>query len=148
MTDRSERAVLNHLIETCKDAERGFRHVAGYASDPTVKTLFLDLATQRARFAADLLPHAQRLGGANETEGTTAGALHRSWIDLRTALSRNNPAAIVREAERGEHFSLDVYRDALQGMLPPTVREVVESQFAEIQSTGTRLRALESSVTH
>jgi len=28
MTDRTERAVLNHLIETCKDAERGFRHVA------------------------------------------------------------------------------------------------------------------------
>ena len=31
MADRSERAVLNHLIETCKDAERGFRHVAEHA---------------------------------------------------------------------------------------------------------------------
>ena len=58
MTDRSERAVLNHLIETCKDAERGFRHVAEHATDPAVKSLFLDIASQRARFAADLLPHA------------------------------------------------------------------------------------------
>ncbi len=90
MTDRSERAVLNHLIETCKDAERGFRHVAEHATDPAVKSLFLDIASQRARFASDLLPHAQRLGGANATEGTSAGTLHRTWIDLRSAISRGD----------------------------------------------------------
>src|ERR1044071_1268223 len=82
MTDRSERAVLNHLIETNKDAERGFRHVARHVTDATMKSLFLDIASQRARFAADLLPFAQRLGGANSQEGTTGGALHRTWIDL------------------------------------------------------------------
>ena len=143
MTDRSERAVLNHLIETCKDAERGFRHVADYATKPDVKSLFLDIASQRATFAAALLPHAQRLGGARETDGTTAGALHRTWIDLRHALAGNDQQAVVREAERGEHFSLGVYKDALEGMLPPTVRDVVESQYAELEKTGERLRALE-----
>ena len=143
MTDRSERAVLNHLIETCKDAERGFRHVAEHATNPAVKALFLDIASQRARFAADLLPHAQRLGGAREADGTTAGALHRTWIDLRSALTRVDQVAVVQEAERGEHFSLSVYKDALEGMLPPTVREVVESQYAELRATAERLRALE-----
>jgi uncharacterized protein (TIGR02284 family) len=144
MTDRSERAVLNHLIETCKDAERGFRHVAEHATNPKVKSLFLDIASERGRFAADLLPHAQRLGGARETEGTTGGVLHRTWIDLRSALSNDDQVAIVHEAERGEHFSLGVYKDALEGMLPPTVREVVESQYHEVQKTGERLRALET----
>ena len=144
MTDRSERAVLNHLIETCKDAERGFRHVAEYATDPAVKSLFLDIASQRAKFAADLLPHAQRLGGAREAEGTTAGALHRTWMDLRHALSGDDQKAVIHEAERGEHFSLGIYKDALEGMLPPTVRDVVESQYAEVQKTGDRLRALET----
>jgi uncharacterized protein (TIGR02284 family) len=143
MTDRSERAVLNHLIETCKDAERGFRHVATHATNPTVKSLFLDIASQRARFAADLLPHAQRLGGAREADGTAAGALHRTWIDLRYAISREDQKAVVHEAERGEHFSLGVYKDALEGMLPPTVRDVVESQYAEVQKTGDRLRSLD-----
>ena len=148
MADRSERAVLNHLIETCKDAERGFRHVAEYATDPAVRTLFLDIASQRARFAADLLPHAQRLGGAREAEGTTAGALHRTWIDLRNAISRDHVGAVVHEAERGEHFSLGVYRDALDGILPPTVRDVVETQYHEIVSTGLRLRALDGAMAH
>ena len=143
MTDRSERAVLNHLIETCKDAERGFRHVADYAADPGVKTLFLDIASQRARFAADLVPHAQRLGGARDADGTTAAALHRTWIDLRNALAKDHLATVVHEAERGEHFSMGVYREALDGILPPTVRDVVESQYQEIIATGLRLRALE-----
>jgi uncharacterized protein (TIGR02284 family) len=145
MTDRSERAVLNHLIETCKDAERGFRHVAEHAKDPAVKTLFLDIASQRARFAADLLPHAQRLGGANAGNGTTAGTLHRTWIDLRGAIFRNDAGAVVHEAERGESFSRGVYQDALDGILPPTARELIESQFAELQKTAGRLRELEAS---
>jgi uncharacterized protein (TIGR02284 family) len=115
MTNRGERAVLNHLIETCKDAERGFRHVAEYATDPAVKSLFLDIASQRAGFAADLLPHAQRLGGARGAEGTTAGALHRTWMDLRHALSGDDQKAVI-----------------------------VESQYAEVQKTGDRLRALET----
>jgi uncharacterized protein (TIGR02284 family) len=145
MTDRSERAVLNHLIETCKDAERGFRHVAEHATDPAVKSLFLDIASQRARFAADLTPFAQRLGGANAHEGTTAGALHRTWIDLRSAIFRNDSTAIVFEAERGESFSRDVYKDALDGLLPPSARELVENQFVELQKTADRLKELEAS---
>ena len=145
MTDRSERAVLNHLIETCKDAERGFRHVAEHAKNPTLKTLFLDLASQRAEFAAGLLPHAQRLGGANAGNGTTAGTLHRTWIDLRSALVRDDTDAVLHEAERGESFSRSVYRDALDGMLPPTARALVESQFNEPQRTAGRLLELEVS---
>jgi len=145
MTDRSERAVLNHLIETCKDAERGFRHVAEHATDPAVRSLFLDIASQRGRFAADLLPYAQRLGGANAHDGTAAGALHRTWIDLRGAISRNDPVAIVHEAQRGEHFSRGVYENALEGVLPPTAREVVEAQYAEMRKTADRLHEFEAS---
>jgi uncharacterized protein (TIGR02284 family) len=145
MTDRSERAVLNHLIETCKDAERGFRHVAEHAANPAVKSLFLDIASQRERFAAELLPFAQRLGGANAHEGTTAGALHRTWIDLRSAISRGDSIAAVHEAERGEHFSRGVYENALHGMLPPTARELVENQYAELRKTAARLQELEAS---
>jgi uncharacterized protein (TIGR02284 family) len=144
MSDRTERAVLNHLIETCKDAERGFRHVAEHAADPMLKSLFLDIASQRARFAADLLPHAQRLGGASAHDGTAIGTLHRTWIDLRSAISRGDPVAAIQEAERGEHFSRDVYRDALESMLPPTARELVETQYAELHRTAERLRELEA----
>jgi uncharacterized protein (TIGR02284 family) len=145
MPDRSERAVLNHLMETNKDAERGFRHVANHVTDPAMKTLFLDIASQRARFAADLLPFAQRLGGAAAHEGTAAGTLHRTWIDLRSAIVRNDTTAIVHEAERGESFSRGVYQNALDGILPPTARELVENQYAELRRTAVLLRDLKVS---
>jgi uncharacterized protein (TIGR02284 family) len=145
MADRSERAVLNHLIETNKDAERGFRHIAGHVTDQAMKTLFLDIASQRAKFAADLLPFAQRLGGADAHEGTAVGTLHRTWIDLRSAIFRNDMIAVVHEAERGENFSRGVYQDALDSILPPTARELVENQYVELQKTAARLRELEVS---
>ena len=97
MTDRSERAVLNHLIETCKDAERGFRHVAEHAADPALKSLFLDIASQRERFAADLLPHAQRLGGANAHDGRPAG------VPIHVAGHRacGSPGSVPAECDAG-----------------------------------------------
>ena len=57
--DRTSRAVLNALIETCRDSERGFNGAAGLVTAPSLKALFLELAAQRARFAEELVPHAQ-----------------------------------------------------------------------------------------
>jgi len=57
---RTERGVLNHLIDTCRDGERGFRYAANHVENPAIKALFLDIAAQRGRFADDLTPHARR----------------------------------------------------------------------------------------
>ena len=77
MPDRTERGTLNHLIETCRDGERGFRYAANHVHTADVKELFLEVAGEREQFAAELLPYAQRLGGHEEGEGTIAASLHR-----------------------------------------------------------------------
>ena len=46
MAERTARAVLNHLIETCTDAARGFRSAADHVTDPALKTVFTDIAMQ------------------------------------------------------------------------------------------------------
>ena len=86
MAERTERAVLNHLIETCRDAERGLRLAADEVKSNELKRLFLRLAEQRQAFANELLPHAQRLGGASVSDGTAAAALHRAWIQVKARL--------------------------------------------------------------
>jgi len=138
MTDRSEHAVLNHLIETCRDGERGFRLAADKAGDPALKRLFGELASQRATFATELLPHAQRLGGNPPSEGTTAAVLHRSWIALEQAL-RHDDHLIVNEVERGDRATLRIYFDAVNGMLPPESRDLVQRQLDELEETHARL---------
>ena len=139
MAERTEREVLNQLIETCKDGERGFRHAASHVRDAALKALFTEIASQRERFAAELLPHAQRLGGATESDGSTTAALHRSWMSIKDALSGHDVRAIVREAERGEDAALATYEDALEGMLPPPARDLIEFQYSEMRQAHARI---------
>jgi uncharacterized protein (TIGR02284 family) len=141
MAEWTERSVLNHLIETCKDGERGFRYAANHVTNPTVKALFLKIASEREGFATDLLPHAQRLGGPSDADGTTAGALHRGWITLKDALTGHDERAVIGEAERGEGAAEAVYKDAVEGMLPPTVRDVVQRQYEQVCESHARVRA-------
>jgi len=87
MAQQTERAVLNHLIETCRDGQRGFLSAASHVENPALKTLFEQMAKDRGRFADTLTPHAQRLGGESGTDGSSAAALHRRNEARRSALS-------------------------------------------------------------
>ena len=142
MTDSSPRATLNSLIETCTDAARGLRHAAELVEDPALKTFFIDTAQQRAQFAAELLPHAQRLGGAETGDGTAAATLHRKWMDVRSALSGHDDHAVVSEAERGDNITLQAFKSAVEGALPITVRDLVEHGYADVRESHVRLAEL------
>jgi uncharacterized protein (TIGR02284 family) len=128
MAERTERSTLNHLIETCRDAERGLRVAADQVTSHELKRLFLGLAEQRHAFADDLLPHAQRLGGASVSDGTAAAAIHRAWIQVKARLASDPDQAVLEEAARGERYAMHAYDDAITEMIPPDVRDLVEGQ--------------------
>jgi uncharacterized protein (TIGR02284 family) len=133
MALKSEREVLNHLIESCRDGERGFEAAAAHLIDPTLRSLFMQLAAERARCADELLPHARRLGGPAAAEGTAVAALHRKWIDVKCALTHEKDHAIVVEAARGDGATVSAFKDAIEGSLPPDTRDIVERQYEAIQ---------------
>ena len=135
MSESSPRAVLNSLIETCKDAERGLLHAAELVTDPALKVLFTDTACRRAQFATELLPHAQRLGGASTGDGTTGATIHRKWMDVRSALSGHDDHAIVSEATRGDHLTFMAFKAAVEGVLPITARDLVEHGLADVRES-------------
>jgi len=97
--EQIERDVLNRLMQTCRDGELGFRYAANHVRNPDVNTLFLELANQRDACAGEILPHAQRLGGAAERDGSVAGALHRGWITIKDTVGAHEDTVIIREAE-------------------------------------------------
>ena len=136
MGERTERAVLNHLIDTCRDAERGFRIAAEHVAHPEMKRMFLRLAEQRHEFAEDLLPHAYRLGGAAEADGTGMATIHRTWMQVRARLAANRERAMAEEAVRGERYARSAYDDAVQDVLPPDVRPIVEAQDLGVRVAG------------
>jgi uncharacterized protein (TIGR02284 family) len=128
MADKTERAILNHLIETCNDAERGFERAAALVETETLKTLFHTMAAERAAFARELVPHAQRLGGPAAAEGTAAAGWHRRWMDVKTRMWPHNDHVVLNEVERGDAVSLRAYVEATNGALPPSMRELIERQ--------------------
>lgn len=135
-------SVLNDLIETCKDGEQGFREAAEGVQSPTLKSLFQEYSAQRAQFAAELQQQVAQLGKTPETTGSAAGALHRGWIDLKSAITGKDDKAIVNECERGEDVAMDSYRKALAKDIPSDLRSIIERQFQGVSSAHDRVRAL------
>ena len=143
MVEREVISTLNSLIETCRDGEQGFREAAENLRDPSVKTLFSGFATERARFAEELKDQVQRLGGKPEEGGTTAGAAHRGWMNVKGAVTGHDDKSIIAEAERGEDVAVERYREALREPLPAAVESVVSRQFEHVREAHDRVRDLE-----
>jgi len=144
MALKTERELLNHVIESCRDSERGFKSAADHLNDGQLRLVFLQLAAKRAEYGEQLLPHAQRLGGPRATDGTAAGALHRKWIDLKSALPHNSDHAIVVEAARGDSLTLQAFKEVLEDSLPQDTREVVERQYHAVKEEHEWLTAVQA----
>src|SRR4030095_1628373 len=142
MAERTEREVLEHRFEICRAGERGFLAAAQYVSTPELKVLFAQIAEQRQGFAHDLEPHVNRLGGSALASGTGAGAVHRGWMNVKAHVPGHHDQTIIIETERGEHAAIKAYDDALSGVLPPTVIDVVETQREQMRATQKRIHEL------
>ena len=144
MANAPEQAVkaLNHLIETCKDGENGFRTAAGGVKRPDLKQLFGSYANQRGLFASELQGEVQRLGGKPETGGSVSAAVHRGWINIKSLVTGQDEAAIIAECEQGEDVALKVYEEALQADLPADIDVVVRRQLAQVREAHDRVRTL------
>ncbi len=143
MPNPSPRAVMNHLIESCRDAERGFRHAATLVTHWTMRSEFKHAADLRARFAIDLLPHAHRLGGAATAEGTAGASMHRYWMDAKSRLSGHDDRSILTEVRHGDSVTVLAFKSAVEGNLPATVRDLVEQEYAELCLSHERLDELD-----
>jgi len=142
MAEQSPRAVLNHLIETCRDSERGYRAAADLVASPSLNAQCREIAAERGRFAETLLPYAQRLGGDAASDGTTVASLHRWWMDLKARLTQHDDHAVLAEVLRGDAVTLRAYETALGEVLPSSVRELVEQQLRNVRQVHLQLEGL------
>jgi uncharacterized protein (TIGR02284 family) len=136
-------STINNLIETLKDGQEGFKQAAEGVKDPQLKLLFNEYSQQRSQFATELQSQARSLGESDpETSSSAAGALHRSWINLKSAVTRGDDHAILAECERGEDSAVEEYKKAINDNLSAQLREIVSRQYSEIKNTHDRIRKL------
>jgi len=136
-------STLNSLIETCEDGAKGFRTAAEGLQDNSVRQMFNTLASERAQFASDLRSEVRHLGGEPEQGGSLSGAMHRGWIDIKSAVTGGSDSAIIAEAERGEDSAVSAYQTAMQADLPADVQMTVQRQFTRVKAAHDRVRDLE-----
>jgi len=139
MAERMARAVVNDLIESCRDAAHGFQNAAALVTNESLRPLLLELSDERAAFAAELETHAQRFGGDAASMGTAAAAIHRGWMDLKSILTSHDEQGVMAEVMRGDTVTLRVFADAIGGMLPASIRDVVEAQERQIRAGHRRI---------
>jgi uncharacterized protein (TIGR02284 family) len=136
-------STLQNLSARCHDSEQGYRRSAQDASDSDLKQQFEQLANERSSMAAELDRLIRENGGEPSwSAGSLTGAAHRMWVDLRTALSRNERQVILEEVARGESAAEEAYDDALRQSLPSEIMQIVRQQHRRVRETRNRYRAM------
>ena len=135
-------SVINELIETSKDGEQGFLKAAEDAHDTQLKELLRSRADTCTRAARELQDLVMQLGGKPESGGSMSGALHRGWVDLKSAVGSRSDHAIRADCEKGEDVAKKRYREAIEKDLPADVRAVVERQYEGVLQNHDRIRDL------
>ena len=142
-------SVLNSLITTTIDSADGFERSAEDAGGGRFQQLFRDFAGERRQVVAQLQEAVRGFGGTPTDDGSLTAVLHRRWVDLRAAITRNdadggNDKAIIDEVERGEDWLKGKYDEALDDTaLSPQALEAIRNAYQSVRAghdTASRLK--------
>ncbi|QCW98963.1 PA2169 family four-helix-bundle protein [Aggregatimonas sangjinii] len=127
---------LQEVIDKTEDAIKGFNKAAENASDVSTKTYFSRRAKNRQRFLTQLKNASPDLRLGNEDiDGTTAGAVHRTWMDVKAFFSADNDESMLEEAVRGDKSAIEEYNEVLaETHVPARVKEILREQRDAIQN--------------
>lgn len=135
---------LQELLEKNYDAEKGFAKAMKDAKNTRLKSFLQTQAAQRGRFANELNQEIRNLNETPKEGGSTTGSLHRTWINIKTALTGDNDEAVLEECIRGEKASVEEYEERLkENNFPPKVQSVLNNQLGEIRGTLSKVKTLE-----
>ncbi|MAN59281.1 MAG: hypothetical protein CMC08_05540 [Flavobacteriaceae bacterium] len=135
---------LQGLLEKNYDAEKGFSKAMDNAENARLKNFLKQQAAQRNRFATELTHELRNLNETPKDSGSTTGSLHRTWIDIKSAVAGNDDEAVLEECIRGEKASVEEYEETLKNnRFPNNIESVLTKQASEIRQTLSKVKNLE-----
>jgi uncharacterized protein (TIGR02284 family) len=133
---------VHDVITVCRDGEQGFRGAAQAVNAPAIKEMFEQYSAQRAQFAVELQGAVKALGFETIDPQGLGGVLYAAWINLKGLATGHDVHGILVEAERGEDWSLKIYRTALGKTLPPEIAAIVQKQYEQVQEAHDHIKNL------
>jgi len=142
MNENNAVSVLEDLIETCKDGQKGYQDAASHVKRSDLKTYFNEQSLERSRFAGELEAELIRLGKPDKkVTGSASATLHRAWIDTKVALGAGDHS-ILESVEAGEDNAKKSYEKAVTGDLPENIAQIVRRQAASVQRAHDKVKSL------
>jgi uncharacterized protein (TIGR02284 family) len=142
MDENNAISVVENLIETNKDGQKGYQDAATHVKRADLKTYFNEQSLERSRFAGELEAELVRLGKPDKkVSGSASAAMHRAWIDTKVALGGGDKT-ILESVEKGEDNAKDTYQKALSGTLPGNLTEIIRRQAASVQQAHDKVKML------
>ena len=145
-SDDSDDAVdtVNTPIDTAKSSEHGFRTWPENLRDSDTQQVSARRADECRHAVAELQTLVARLGGRAESSGSASAAMHHGWLAVKETLAGHSDKAILDEIEHGDDSALSGFRKALEQLLPPALRIVVERRLEGVRGNQALVRALRS----
>jgi uncharacterized protein (TIGR02284 family) len=145
MTENNAIGILEDLIETCKDGQKGYQDAAVHVKRGDLKTYFNEQSLARSSFAGELEAELIRLGKPDKkVSGSVSGALRRAWIDTKVSLGGGDKS-ILESLEAGEDNAKESYEKAVSADLPENIAQIVRRQAASVQKAHDHVKTLRDS---
>jgi uncharacterized protein (TIGR02284 family) len=125
---------VNDVLEDLINSRNGYKECAAEVADTRMKQLFQRLANQRESMIQELKTRIQFSGVEPTDSGSMTAAAHRTFIDIKSMLTGGDTDAIVNEVKRGEHHTLEQFKDALSEDIPADLKQLLSQQMHTIET--------------
>ncbi|MDR2234829.1 MAG: PA2169 family four-helix-bundle protein [Chryseobacterium sp.] len=148
MNNEKTVSVLNDLLNITNDRIEGFSKVEEkvWTTHSALKADYDQMVSQSQLMKTDLIRLINERGGNPDNTTSTAGALHRAWIDVKNSFAGDKAESTLENVVFGEKAAIKAYEDALDsGDLCPESTQVVLDHLHHLKSSYRTFENLEES---
>lgn len=139
MANETISRALTDIINLNRTSVKGYQEAAEEVKSADIKAKLGEYSQQRAGFVADLEGFAKQYGMEAPAESTiesvatdAAAAVHRGWINIKSAITGQSDSAVLEAAETGEATALKAYETVLATDIPAGAKSVFQQQHDAI----------------
>jgi uncharacterized protein (TIGR02284 family) len=135
---------LNNLLEKIHNGEKSFKNAAEHTDNLFLKKYFERKSKERYDFGNELNIEVTMFGLNNENNGTIAGAVQKTSMDIKSLFSVDNAQSMLETAIAGEKAALEDYNEILnQSSLPLRTRALLLKQKEAIEKDLKTIKKIE-----
>ncbi|MGC5745488.1 PA2169 family four-helix-bundle protein [Chryseobacterium sp. NFX27] len=140
-------AVLNDLLHITNDRIEGFEKVEGkiWEMYPGIKDEYDRMISQSKIMKNELINLINEKNGKPEDSTSIAGALHRTWIDVKNSFTLGNlEESTLENVIFGEKAAIEAYQKALDsGDLCEKSEKIVSEQLHSLKLSYQQFKKIE-----